>query len=139
MAWTLHLDQASQACLDRLTSAISLHTQTISQTGKNLMAELEDLEGVAKVLAEAGVNVANAINEAVSELPQLTARIADLVAQLAAAVNTGDSARIAAVTAQLSPLAGQLNDEAVALKSAADAAASALPQPVPAPEPVPAA
>ena len=58
MAWTLHLDQASQACLDRLTSAISLHTQTISQTGKNLMAEIEDLEGVAKVVAAGSIYAA---------------------------------------------------------------------------------
>ena len=89
------------------------------------MTAIDDLEAAATNVANANAALTGVLSGAVAEFPLLAQRIADLVAQLAA-IPTEDP-RIAAVVEQLTPVATQLTQEASDLKTAADAAASALP------------
>ena len=98
MAWTIHLDQSSQACLDRLTSAISLHTTSIARLDKTMSA-LTDAADALKV------EVASAVAAIKDEATQIT----NLVAQLAAANAANNSAEVDAVTAQLQQAASDLH------------------------------
>ena len=114
----ISFDQDAKATLDRLTSTMALLTETIARTGKTMSA-----------LTDAAKTLVDEVAEIIADAHEWQAKIADLAAQLAAALAANDPTEANAVTAQLTEAAGNLKTALDALHPPVDA----TPAPAPAP------